>query len=185
LHAFFTPGTAGPPYPRQVWDGRRTEISRSGRFVPKKQPALGCPDNVGGLAYRLRQRFPPCRAQTSVNCFRQSAGAFVWLLTGRGFCFICCRQPKESIGNAFRDACRTAGINKSAHGLRKAAATRAANNGATVAELEAIFGWEGGRMASLYTRSADRERLATRAMEKLSRTSIPSPDGEVRELIEA
>jgi integrase len=76
---------------------------------------------------------------------------------------------KESIGNAFRDACRAAGINKSAHGLRKAAATRAANNGATVAELEAIFGWEGGRMASLYTKSADRERLATRAIQKLAR----------------
>ncbi len=76
---------------------------------------------------------------------------------------------KESIGNAFHDACRAAGIHKSAHGLRKAAATRAANNGATVAELEAIFGWEGGRMASHYTKSADRERLAARAMQKLAR----------------
>jgi len=53
--------------------------------------------------------------------------------------------------------------------LRKAAAKRAANNGATMAELEAIFGWEGGRMASHYTRSADRERLAARAMQKLAR----------------
>lgn len=74
---------------------------------------------------------------------------------------------KESLGNMFRDACREAGINKSAHGLRKAAATRAANHGATVAQLEAIFGWEGGRMASLYTRSADRMRLAAEAMTKL------------------
>lgn len=91
-------------------------------------------------------------------------------------------QPmaKESVGNAFRDACRAAGIRKSAHGLRKAAATRAANNGATVAQLEAIFGWEGGRMASLYTRSADRQALAAGAMEKLSRTSTPAPDGKVR-----
>jgi len=40
-------------------------------------------------------------------------------------------MTKESVGNAFRDACRTAKIRKSAHGLRKAAATRAANNGAT------------------------------------------------------
>jgi integrase len=55
----------------------------------------------------------------------------------------------------------------SAHGLRKVAATRAANNGATVAELEAIFGWTGGRMASLYTRAADRRRLARSAMHKL------------------
>jgi hypothetical protein len=57
-----------------------------------------------------------------------------------------------------------------AHGLRKAAATVAANNGATVAQLEAIFGWEGGRMASLYTRSADRQSLAAGAISKLSTT---------------
>lgn len=80
-------------------------------------------------------------------------------------------MTKESVGNAFRDACRAAGIAKSAHGLRKAAATRAANNGATVAQLEAIFGWEGGRMASLYTRSADRQALAANAMNKLSRAA--------------
>jgi hypothetical protein len=51
---------------------------------------------------------------------------------------------KESFGNAFRDACRAAGVAKSAHGVRKIGATRAAENGATVAELEAIFGWSGG-----------------------------------------
>jgi integrase len=75
---------------------------------------------------------------------------------------------KESFGTLFRKACRAAGLNKrSAHGLRKAAATRAANNGATVAELEAIFGWQGGAMASLYTRSADRRRLSKGGMYKL------------------
>jgi integrase len=93
--------------------------------------------------------------------------------------FICGgkRKPltKESFGNAFRDACRAAGVNK----------TRAANNGATVAELEAIFGWTGGNMASLYTREADRRRLARDAMGKLwnrnsAGTSIPAPDHKVR-----
>jgi integrase len=78
-------------------------------------------------------------------------------------------MSKEVIGNLFRLACRAAGIKKSAHGLRKAAATRAANRGATVAELEAIFGWEGGRMASHYTKNADRAALAKGAMSKLSR----------------
>jgi hypothetical protein len=63
---------------------------------------------------------------------------------------------KESFGNAFRDACNSASVTKSAHGVRKIGATRAANNGATVAELEAIFGWQGGGMASLYTLAADR-----------------------------
>jgi len=48
---------------------------------------------------------------------------------------------KESFGNLFRKAVRAAGIKgRSAHGLRKVGATRAAENGATVAELEAIFG---------------------------------------------
>ena len=80
-------------------------------------------------------------------------------------------QPLKggSFGNAFRLACRAAGLRGlSAHGLRKVAATRAANAGATVAQLEAIFGWGGGRMASLYTRSADRRRLAVEAMHKLA-----------------
>jgi integrase len=103
--------------------------------------------------------------------------------------FICGerRQPltKESFGNLFHEAACVAGVKKSAHGVRKIGATRAAENGATVAELEAIFGWRGGGMASLYTRAADRARLARMAMKKLERTpseqSIPSPDNKVRD----
>lgn len=63
-------------------------------------------------------------------------------------------MTKESFGNAFADACRQAGVNKSAHGLRKIGATRAANYGATAATLNAIFGWTGSKMASLYTEQA-------------------------------
>ena len=74
---------------------------------------------------------------------------------------------KESFGNLFRKACKESGVPGSAHGVRKIAATRAANAGATVAQLEAIFGWQGGGMASLYTRAADRRRLAMEAMHKL------------------
>jgi integrase len=88
---------------------------------------------------------------------------------------------KETFGNEFREACRAAGVPGSAHGVRKIAATRAANAGATVAQLEAIFGWSGGAMASLYTRAADRRRLSLEAMHKLGgndkRTSIPAPMG--------
>lgn len=88
--------------------------------------------------------------------------------------FICGanRKPlcKASFGNMFRVACNTAGIvGKSAHGVRKAGATRAADNGATVHELEAIFGWSGGGMAALYTKAADRKRASTRAMSKMTR----------------
>jgi integrase len=92
---------------------------------------------------------------------------------------------KESFGNNFKDACRSAGVPGSAHGVRKMAATRAANAGATVAQLEAIFGWSGGRMAALYTKAADRRRLAIEAMNKLGndeRTSIVAPSHPVRQL---
>jgi integrase len=84
-------------------------------------------------------------------------------------------------------AAKAAGVvGKSAHGMRKAAATRAVENGATERELEAIFGWSGGRMATLYTKSANRSRLAAGAIGKLdraeteNRTSIPAPSAEVR-----
>lgn len=79
-------------------------------------------------------------------------------------------MPKQSFSNDFKIACCAAGVPGSAHGVRKIAATRAANAGATVAQLEAIFGWSGGRMASLYTRAADRRRLAREAMHKLGGT---------------
>ena len=69
-------------------------------------------------------------------------------------------MKKESFGTWFRIASNAAGVPGSAHGLRKAGATRAANNGATEAQLEAIFGWRGGGMASLYTRQANRAKLA-------------------------
>jgi hypothetical protein len=55
---------------------------------------------------------------------------------------------------------KEAAVPGSAHGLRKAGATRAADNGATEAQLEALFGWRGGGMASLYTRQANRAKLA-------------------------
>jgi integrase len=76
-------------------------------------------------------------------------------------------MTKESFGNWFRDACEKAGCPGSAHGLRKALATRLANEGATSHELEALFGWRGGGMASLYTRKANRTKLAGSAMDKL------------------
>ncbi|WP_455474688.1 tyrosine-type recombinase/integrase [Bartonella sp. B30(2025)] len=80
------------------------------------------------------------------------------------------KLTKESFGNLFRDACNAAGIKKSAHGLRKLAATRAANSGATVSQLKAIFGWTEDRMASLYTKSADRKKLALESIKKLQKS---------------
>jgi integrase len=98
--------------------------------------------------------------------------------------FICGERgeplTKESFGNMFKAACKAAGVPGSAHGIRKIAATRAANAGATEAELMAIFGWTDPKMASHYTKTANRKRLAAQAMTKLA-TSIPAPSYQVRE----
>lgn len=87
--------------------------------------------------------------------------------------FICGKRgkkiPKDSFSLMFYRACNQAGINKSAHGLRKLAATRAANSGATVPQLKALFGCTNDNMASLYTKSADRKKLALEAIKKLQK----------------
>lgn len=71
----------------------------------------------------------------------------------------------DGFGNKFRDWCDHAGLpGRAAHGLRKLSATISANNGATSAQLMAVFGWSSLRMAELYTRGADQKRLAESAM---------------------
>jgi integrase len=109
-------------------------------------------------------------------------GDLAFIVSRRGTPF-----NKGALGKAFVEAARAAGVRgKSAHGVRKAAAARAAENGATERELEAIFGWSGGRMATLYIKSANRSRLAAGAIGKLDRaetekrTSIPAPPADAR-----
>ena len=70
-------------------------------------------------------------------------------------------------GNWFRDRCVEGGVPGRAHGLRKAGATIAANNGATAHQLMAMFGWRTLKMAEQYTRAADQQRLAEAAMHML------------------
>jgi hypothetical protein len=57
-----------------------------------------------------------------------------------------------------------------------------ANNGATEAQLMAVFGWTDPKMAAHYTRTANRKRLAAQSIEMLngSGTPIPAPDPPVR-----
>jgi integrase len=50
-----------------------------------------------------------------------------------------------------------------AHGLRKAGATLAAENGATDRSLMALYDWTSEKQANTYTATADRKRLANDA----------------------
>jgi hypothetical protein len=84
------------------------------------------------------------------------------------------RYTKESFGEEFRRSCKAAGVPGRAHGLRKAAAVRLAENGATVHQLMAWFGWGDQQMAQVYTKAADRKKFAAEAG-RLIQTSSPSP----------
>lgn len=90
-------------------------------------------------------------------------GVSTWLVTQYGRPF-----TSAGFGNWFRDQCDAAGLHHcSAHGLRKAGATIAAENGATPHELQAIYGWATLKQVELYTRKANRKHLAGGAMKLL------------------
>ncbi len=106
-------------------------------------------------------------------------GNLTFIATQRGTAMV-----KESFGTWFKEACKAAGVPGSAHGLRKATATRFANAGATEAELDAIMGWSpGSGMSRIYTRRRDIRKLARRAVDKLQKnelaTSYAQPDRKV------
>jgi integrase len=71
-------------------------------------------------------------------------------------------------GNWFRDRCDEADLKHcSAHGLRKAGATIAAENGATDRQLMALYDWTSEKQANTYTAAANRKRLAAEAAKRL------------------
>jgi integrase len=87
-------------------------------------------------------------------------GDMTFLITEQGKPF-----SEAGVGNWFRDRCDEAGLPQcTAHGLKKAGATIAAENGATTRQLMAMFDWDSPAMAEVYTRAAEQKRLAGEAM---------------------
>jgi integrase len=87
---------------------------------------------------------------------RSPTGDLTFLVTKHGKPF-----TANGFGNWFRDRCDEAGLPQcSAHGLRKAGATIAAENGATDRQLMAMFDLTTPSQASVYVRAADKKRLA-------------------------
>lgn len=97
-------------------------------------------------------------------------GDLTFIIGERGRAF-----TKESFGNTFSAAARQAGVKKSAHGVRKIAATTMADNQATAHQLMAIFGWTTMQMAEHYTKAANRRRLARESVHMLGRSN-PAPE---------
>jgi integrase len=87
-------------------------------------------------------------------------GDLVFLVTEWGKPF-----SRKGFGQWFRKQCDRAGLpHCTAHGLRKAGATIAAENGATAHQLKAIFGWRTLKQPELYTQAAEQKQIAASAM---------------------
>jgi site-specific recombinase XerD len=86
---------------------------------------------------------------------------------------------EKGLGQRMRKWFDEAGLTHcSSHGIRKANAVTAAENGATAAQLLSMFGWTQLRQAEGYTRSAERKRLADEGAPRL--LSRPKKVGQPR-----
>lgn len=108
---------------------------------------------------RLRKSEKPVLPILADIIARSPTGDLTFLVTEYGKPF-----SAAGFGGWFRDRCDEAGLRHcSAHGLRKAGATIAANNGATDRQLMALFDWVTAAQANTYTADVDRRKLAGEA----------------------
>jgi integrase len=108
----------------------------------------------------------PVFKQLNESLEATQTGDLAFLVTERGKPF----STGASFGNWFAKQCTVAGLPDEcrAHGLRKAGATIAADEDATPHELMAMFGWSRLSMAEMYTKEADKKKLARGASERLA-----------------
>jgi integrase len=99
----------------------------------------------------------------SIDASKQQLGHLVYLVTAFGH-----PHSVKGFGTWFKVRCRQAGLTDlSAHGLRKLAAQRCAEEGATELELMALFGWINSQQAAVYTKKANRAKLEAAATARL------------------
>jgi integrase len=149
---------------------RRSDITRFGRQHVRE-------GKVTFTQFKGRNRKPKRLVLPILPALQQvidasPCGDLAFLVNGIGRPF-----TDAGFGNKFREWCNQAGLRHcTAHGLRKAGATIAANNGATAHQLMAIFDWDTLKMAEAYTRAADQQRLAEAAMHMLESTEQNSTE---------
>lgn len=141
---------------------RRSDVVRLGRQM-ERYGALVFTE-AKGQARAVKSRVLPILPELRAVLDATPSGHLAYLVTEFGKPF-----TPAGFGNWFRRRCNEAGLpHCSAHGLRKAGATIAANNGATEHQLMAIFGWQSPKQAARYTEAANRAKLAADAMHLLA-----------------
>jgi integrase len=140
---------------------RRSDVVRFGRQMA--QGGWLRFTEAKGARRNPKQREIPILPQLQAVIDSTPAGNLTYLVTEFDKPF-----TVAGFGNWFRKRCDEAGLPQcSAHGVRKAGATIAAENGATEHQLMAIFGWDSPKQAGHYTRKVSRKRLAGDAMHML------------------
>jgi integrase len=121
-------------------------------------------------AYKNRNRHPvdleiPILPELQAIIDASPTGDLTYLVTDKGLPFTI-----KGFGNKFRDWCDEAGLPQcSAHGIRKADATVAAEEGATTHQLMSMFGWKSIQEAERYTEAARTKKMAGDGMPLLRR----------------
>jgi integrase len=147
-----------------LWTGvRRSDVVRLGRQHVRN-------GKFAFIAAKNQRRKPmsveiPILPQLQTVLDASPTGDLTFLITQFGRPF-----TVAGFGGWFRRRCDEAGLrNCSAHGLRKAGAATAAENGATTQQLMAIFAWSTSKEAERYTRAAHRAKMAGDGMPLLIR----------------
>lgn len=108
----------------------------------------------------------PVRPELQAVIDATPSGHMTYLVTEFGKLF-----TANGFGNWFRRRCDEAGLPQcSAHGLRKAAAARLAEAGATENEIMAVTGHRTSKEVTRYTRGARQKVLAASAMARFDKT---------------
>ena len=141
---------------------RRSDVIRLGRQMVRTGWLRFT--EVKGARRKPKLREIPVLPELEVVIAAGPTGDLTFLVTEFGRPF-----THGGFGNWFKRRCLEAGLpHCSAHGLRKAAATIAAENGATEWQLMSIFAWETSKEAARYTRKVNRRRLAGEGMHLLA-----------------
>lgn len=147
---------------------RRADLIRVGKQHFKDGVLSIRTGKTGSMVYITV--FPELQASIDAT----PTGDLTLLLAQKGKPF----QHPNAFTHWFQKRCEEARIpaGYSAHGLRKAGATIAANAGAPAHELMAMYGWSRISMAEVYTKETNKVRLARGAGERIANAFAPHPE---------
>jgi integrase len=141
---------------------RRGDLVRLGRQHARDGWLRFVPNKTRYKRHTISEK--PILPQLADIIAKSPTGDLTFLVTEYGKPF-----TAAGFGGWFAARCDEAGVRGRAHGLRKAGATIAAENGATVHQLMAIYDWTTIAQAQKYIEAVNRKRLAGEGMALLGR----------------